>query len=187
MAEELIEVLDENGISTGKAVSRKTVHEKGLWHRAVVVAILNDNKEILMQQRSLEKDKYPGRWDLSVAGHIPASEDAISTAIREMNEEINYALSEEISVRDFRFLTSFRNQLKTSENIIENQFYDFLVLNRNIAIDDLTMQTSEVSNLEYVSVPKLLKMKQDNLLHPRTEWVDVLVKYMRRYSIDGRI
>lgn len=182
MAEELIEVLDENGISAGKAVSRRAIHEKGLWHRGVIIAVLNDKRQVLMQQRSLIKDKYPGKWDLSVAGHIPYGEDSISTAIREMNEEINYALSEEISVRDFRYLTSFRKQEVISEDLIENQFYDFLVLNRNMAIDDLNMQESEVLNLKYISIAELLKMKQENLLHPRTEWIDVLVKYLRWHS-----
>jgi len=52
MKEELLDVLDENGVKTGEVLPRKVVHEKGLWHRAIVVAIVNDANKILIQQRS---------------------------------------------------------------------------------------------------------------------------------------
>lgn len=39
---ELIDVLDENGIKTGEVLSRDEVHKRGLWHRAIVVAIVNE-------------------------------------------------------------------------------------------------------------------------------------------------
>ena len=48
MAEEMIDVLDENGIKTGTIATRKEVHKKGLWHRAIVVAIINEKNEILI-------------------------------------------------------------------------------------------------------------------------------------------
>ena len=50
--EEMIDVLDENGVKTGTIATRKEVHKKGLWHRAIVVAIINEKNEILIQQRS---------------------------------------------------------------------------------------------------------------------------------------
>lgn len=41
MTTELIDVLDENGILTGEVLPRSEVHKRGLWHRAIVVAIVN--------------------------------------------------------------------------------------------------------------------------------------------------
>lgn len=84
---EMIDVLDENGIKTGQIASRDEVHKKGLWHRCIVVAILNDKNEILLQQRSQEKLTHPGKWDLAAAGHVDAGEDALSAAMRETTEE----------------------------------------------------------------------------------------------------
>ena len=55
MKEELIDVLDENGIKTGQIMTRNEIHKQGLWHRAIVVAIINEKNEILLQQRSMEK------------------------------------------------------------------------------------------------------------------------------------
>ena len=58
--EEIIDVLDESGKKVGKIATRKEVHQKGLWHGAIVAAILNDKNEILMQQRSFKKEKNAG-------------------------------------------------------------------------------------------------------------------------------
>lgn len=74
---ELIDVLDENGIKTGEVLSRNEIHQKGLWHRAIVVAIVNKNNQVLLQQRSFKKDKNAGKWDISVAGHISTGQDAL--------------------------------------------------------------------------------------------------------------
>ena len=59
MAKELIDVLDENGMHTGEVLARDEIHKRGLWHRAIVVAIINENNEILLQQRSEKKEKNP--------------------------------------------------------------------------------------------------------------------------------
>lgn len=56
MKEELIDVLDENGVLTGEMIPRSEVHKQGLWHRAIVVAIVNENNQILLQQRSEKKE-----------------------------------------------------------------------------------------------------------------------------------
>ena len=71
---EYIDVLDENGVKTGEILSRKEIHQRGLWHRAIVIAIINGNNEVLLQQRSIDKDKNAGLWDISVAGHISTLE-----------------------------------------------------------------------------------------------------------------
>lgn len=77
MKKELLDVLDENGIKTGEVLPRDVVHKQGLWHRIIVVAIVNEKNEILMQQRSDDKDKNPGMWDISVTGHISAGQDSL--------------------------------------------------------------------------------------------------------------
>ena len=80
MIEELIDVLDENGVKTGEILPRSEIHKKGLWHRAIVVAIINENNEILLQQRSANKEKNANMWDISVAGHISSGQDSLSAA-----------------------------------------------------------------------------------------------------------
>ena len=92
MSSELIDVLDENGIFTGEVLPRDEVHKRGLWHRAIVVAIINEKNEVLLQQRSFNKEKNAGMWDISVAGHISTGQDSLSAAAREINEEVSVLL-----------------------------------------------------------------------------------------------
>lgn len=79
--EELIDVLDENGNKTGKIATRKQVHEQGLWHRIIVVAIIDKDGQLLMQQRSKNKVKNPLKWDVSSAGHVSSGQTSIESAI----------------------------------------------------------------------------------------------------------
>ena len=75
---EILDIVDEKGLPTGKTVDRQTAHEKGIRHRTAHVWILrrtSSGTEILLQKRSRDKDSNPGRYDISSAGHIPAGED----------------------------------------------------------------------------------------------------------------
>ena len=41
-----------------------------------------------MQKRSADKDSFPGVYDVSSAGHLPAGEDFRKSAVRELKEEL---------------------------------------------------------------------------------------------------
>ena len=178
---ELLEVLDENGVGTGRPEQRGIIHEQGLWHRAIIVAIINNKNEILIQKRASTKEKFPGLWDLSVAGHVPFGHDSVSCAATETMEEIGYMLEKNVQVRDFRFMTSFRNQLPISENFLENQFYDFFVYNADLDISKFNLQESEVSEVKFVSPYEIKLMAEKGLFHPRTEWIKVLYNYIAKF------
>lgn len=142
---ELIDVLDENGVATGEILPREEIHKKGLWHRAIVVAIVNEENEILLQQRSEKKEKNAGMWDISVAGHISAGQDSLSAAAREINEEVSVLLGYRTEIKDFRYMYCYRKEQEFREDYIERQFYDFFIL-RTSRVDDKTLdfQTEEV-------------------------------------------
>ena len=50
--EEFIDVLDENGLQTGEIKTRSEIHKKGLWHRCIAVAIVNEKNQVLLQRSS---------------------------------------------------------------------------------------------------------------------------------------
>ncbi len=178
---EFLEILDENGVSTGIPEQRSIIHQKGLWHRAVIVAIVNRENKVLIQKRSSTKEKFPGLWDLSVAGHVPFGHDSLSCAAMEVMEEIGTMLKKDVNLKDFRFLTSFRNTIKVSENFIENQFYDFFAYNADIALDQFHIQKEEVEEVKYVTAYEIKEMVEQNLFHPRTQWVNVLYNYITKF------
>jgi isopentenyldiphosphate isomerase len=64
---EYLDIYDSEGKSLGIKVTKKEAHEKGLWHRAAHVWIINSRKELLIQKRSPVVDNHPNEWDISVA------------------------------------------------------------------------------------------------------------------------
>ena len=95
---ERLDVVDENGIPTGEVVSRETAHAEGIRHRTshVWLARKREGKlEILLQKRCRQKDSWPGCYDISSAGHIPAGVEFVPSAIRELQEELGVTATPE--------------------------------------------------------------------------------------------
>lgn len=57
-------------------------------HRAAHIWLVDDKGGLLLQRRSEFKDTFPGRWDVSVGGHVDAGEEIGPTAVRELEEEL---------------------------------------------------------------------------------------------------
>ena len=88
---ELLDIVDANGIPTGAVIDRETAHREGIRHRTAHLWLLRRREgqvQVLLQKRSMEKDSYPGCYDISSAGHIPAGADFIPSALRELREEL---------------------------------------------------------------------------------------------------
>jgi len=84
---EWFDVVDAEDRATGR-MQRAEVHAQGLRHRAVHIFITDTAGRILLQRRSDFKDKFPGIWDSSAAGHVGAGDDYAATAEREIEEEL---------------------------------------------------------------------------------------------------
>jgi 16S rRNA (adenine1518-N6/adenine1519-N6)-dimethyltransferase len=85
--DEIFDVVDENDQGIGQA-TRTEVHAGKLLHRAVHIFIYNKRGDLLLQKRSVLKDRCPGVWDSSVSGHLDAGENYLSAAVRELHEEM---------------------------------------------------------------------------------------------------
>ena len=179
--EELIDVLDENGVKTGEVLTRNEVHKRELWHRAIAVAIINEQNQILVQQRSFKKEKNAGKWDISVAGHISSGQDALSAASREINEEVSVNLGFNVDIKEFRYMFSYRKQEILKEDYIERQFYDFFVLRKDgLRAENIKIQESEVEQIKFVSVSELNEMIENKEMVERTPIYKELMNYIFR-------
>lgn len=67
---------------------RAKVHGDNLRHRAVHILVFNEQTEVYLQKRSRWKDRHPGLWDSSAAGHVMAGEAYDQAAKRELREEL---------------------------------------------------------------------------------------------------
>ncbi len=84
---ERFDVVDEHDRTVG-VETRGVVHARGLRHRAVHLFVFNGRGELFLQKRSPWKDKHPGKWDSSAAGHLDSGEDYLTAARRELAEEL---------------------------------------------------------------------------------------------------
>ncbi|MFD2586870.1 NUDIX domain-containing protein [Croceitalea marina] len=145
--DELIDILDENGNSTGETALKSKAHIGGLFHPTIHVWFYTKDGKILLQQRGKNKETYPLKWDVSVAGHIAAGESPEIGAFREVEEEIGIQIQtdklEKIGIR--------KKEKKHDNGIWDREFtHIFLYL-----IDEntqLTKQDSEVEALKWVSL-----------------------------------
>ena len=94
---ELLDIVDETGQPTGEIVDRETAHAKGVLHRTSHVWLArkkNGKIQILLQKRAKHKSSFPGCYDISSAGHIPAGDRYEISALRELKEELGVKAEE---------------------------------------------------------------------------------------------
>lgn len=94
---EFLDIVDETGQPTGEIVDRETAHAKGVLHRTSHVWLArkkNGKIQILLQKRAKHKSSFPGCYDISSAGHIPAGDGYEISALRELKEELGVKAEE---------------------------------------------------------------------------------------------
>ena len=64
---ELVDVVDDARVSIGTA-PRREMRARRLPHRAAYVLVFNRRSELLIHLRTLDKDVYPGHWDVAIGG-----------------------------------------------------------------------------------------------------------------------
>jgi len=111
--DEILDCVDENDNSIGRAFRSECHGDPKKIHRAVHVLVFNKKGDLLLQKRAFGKKIQPGKWDSSVGGHLGQGESYESAAEREMQEEIG--ISSEGELR-FLFSGRIRNSIE-SENI----------------------------------------------------------------------
>ena len=118
---EILDIIDEDGNLLGFSQDRKLVHEQGLLHHASGIILLNKiNGQwcMLSQQRSKNKDKNAGLWDMSASGHVPSGQTPEESLQREIKEELGL----NISSKHFTLLGKFwRNEAYNDGKFIENE------------------------------------------------------------------
>ena len=149
MSHEFLDLVDENGNPTGEREDRAIIHATGLRHRTAHLWLMRERcgqVEILLQKRSADKDSYPGCYDISSAGHIPAGMDFIPSALREFSEELGLTATEEeiVLCGQRRF---FHRQVFHGKPFLDHQVSNVYVLVRDVEPSEMTLQTSEVQSV----------------------------------------
>ena len=157
---ELLDVVDAFGEPTGLVMPKKTIHDQGLPHRDVHVWITN-GQDLLQQRRRMDKSIMPGEWDISVGGHVAADESYLGAAIRETQEELGLDLPAERFIQVGRLAT--RLQFPGWQHVHNIVGDNFVVVERDLCLDDLTLQPEEVMDARWYNISQLERDMVDPL------------------------
>lgn len=174
--EELIDVLDENGNKTGEILTRKQIHKKGLCHKIVVISIIDEKGNILMQQRSKNKSKNPGKWDVAAVGHVSSGQTSTEAAIRETLEEVGIKVKE----KELKYILTYKNKENVKEDYIDNQIYDcYIVKREKIDLKDIKIQKSEVEQVKLCNLKEFEQIIENGNIVKRDEFYNKIIEYLK--------
>lgn len=174
MMEEIFDILDENGEPSGKTAPRSYVHKHGIYHSTAHIWLVKDGM-VLLQRRSEDKDSFPGRLDISSAGHISAGEEPLFSAVRELSEELGIrtdASRLQLLGRISRhYLNSFHGE------IFDDRELAFVYLfTGDFELSDIKVQQSEVSEAGLYSFEKCRQLAADTNEPLNSEEIELLWK-----------
>lgn len=155
--EEFFDVLNNKGEYIGKVESREKCHKEGLWHKAVVVFIINSKGQVLLQKRSKNKKMWPNMWDVTAGGHVLAGEFGFQAIIRECKEEIGIDLNK----NDITFIGAVVST-NIKGDIVNNHFNEYYVTQKEVDIKSLKLQEEEVSEVKWVNKEEIISRIKDN-------------------------
>ncbi len=119
--------------------------------------------QILLQKRSEEKDSYPGCYDISSAGHIPAGVDFLPSAIRELEEELGLSVPQEVLVycgqRRFQF-----QQIFHGKPFHDNQVSNIYLLWLDKEPEEFLLQKEEVSAVRWFDFQDCIQQVEKNTI-----------------------
>lgn len=137
-------LVDENDQPIG-VMEKMQAHREGLLHRAFSIFILNNQKEILLQQRAFSKYHSPKLWTNACCSHPYPDENTQEAAKRRLFEEMGFNC-QLIEIGEFTYYTEFDNGL------IEHE-YDHVFI--GIYDGKINPDPAEVADYKWLSVQKI--------------------------------
>ena len=150
--EEWFPVVDEDGNEIGKAL-RSVCHngKSMLLHPVIHLHIFNSDGGLFLQKRAKTKDIQPGKWDISVGGHVSPGETPDEALIREAGEELGMNNFVPVFLRKYVWESSLERELVNSfstisdkipvinkDEIEEGKFWTFKEIKENLGKEIFT-------------------------------------------------
>ncbi|ANS76872.1 hypothetical protein AWM70_21695 [Paenibacillus yonginensis] len=150
-AQEMLDVYTAQKVRIG-SVSRQQAHAEGLWHQTFQCWVVDKhadpgNPGLLFQLRAEDKDTFPGKLDISCAGHLLAGETP-EDGIRELEEELGI----KAEFRDLRYCGMVAQESYISPAIIDREFNQVYLYESGLPLEKYFFQTSEISGLFFIGL-----------------------------------
>lgn len=131
---------------TGNRIQRGAPIPRGEYHIVVQIMTVNSRSEILLTQRVPQKTSG-GRWECS-GGCAISGETSREAAVRE--------LFEETGIRAYPGEISLEWTLTT-----DSMIRDFYIVHKDVSLDRLVLQSTEVCAAKWVTYDRLLEMAEN--------------------------
>ena len=135
---EMVDLLNNRKELIGQQVDKHLVPD-GSFRLSVHAWIIDDNGNLLIQQRLATAKKCPNMWETTSGGAI-AGDDAITGTLRELEEELGIKADK----KDLKFIGSYARV---------NDYVEVFLLKSNVNVDELKLQDDEVQAAKWVSIP----------------------------------
>lgn len=146
MVEEKVILVDKNDNPIG-LMNKLEAHEKALLHRAFSVFILNDKKELMLQQRAHHKYHSPLLWTNTCCSHQRENETNIQAGSRRLREEMGFE-TELKEMFHFIYKAPFDNGLTEHEldHVMIGYYNDVPVINEDEVESWKWMKIEDIKN-----------------------------------------
>lgn len=151
MTEEKVILVNEFDEPIG-LMAKLEAHEKGILHRAFSVFILNENKEIMLQQRASHKYHSPLLWTNTCCSHQREGETNLEAGTRRLQEEMGFT-TELKELFHFIYKAPFENGLTEHE-------LDYVMI--GYYNDKPQINPEEVENWKWMSIEAVQADMQEN-------------------------
>ena len=139
------DIYDIQGNLTGRVKPRMAAFEKGEYHLACSLWLINPNGKALIQKRSLTKEISPGMWNIT-GGAASAGESSKEACLREVAEEIGLKLNPQ----DITLLSRTFND--------DDCIFDDYIIIYNFDIATAIIQPEEVAELKWAAIDNIKKL-----------------------------
>lgn len=147
MSKELIEVVHpETNTPTGLVLPRHEIIKNKHWCRSTNVFVMNHDGQILVHQRSLEKERYPGAWSTHLGGHVGHGETYESNALKELEEEAGIIVPKNALV-----------PVRTTKIGVSNLWVRDFVTLYHAPAENLKPQPGEVERFMWMHIDEILR------------------------------
>ncbi len=149
---EIFDLYDKEFNKLDKQMVRGTTNEDGEYHLVVHVWIRNQLNQYLIQQRNKATDRIPYQWACT-AGAVQTTETSLDAAIRETREEIGITLKKD----QFQLVKRY-----FVDDSLANYIVDCYIVLEDILLKDVKIDTVEVRDVAYKTMPQIKQMITDN-------------------------
>ncbi|WP_055695861.1 isopentenyl-diphosphate Delta-isomerase [Streptomyces prasinopilosus] len=145
----LLELVDEDGVTTGTAEKLAAHQPPGQLHRAFSVFLFDERGRLLIQQRALGKYHSPGVWSNTCCGHPYPGESPFAAAARRTFEELGLSPSLLAEAGTVRY-----NHPDPASGLVEQEYNHLFV---GMVQAPLRVDPEEVASTAFVTPDELAR------------------------------